>query len=61
MSFIFDKFMHRIVREEKQSQPTDPAQVGMTDEQRRLIDPNRQRIMGREHWQNRTRGSWGDR
>jgi|LauGreDrversion4_2_1035121.scaffolds.fasta_scaffold107388_4 hypothetical protein len=61
MSFTFDKFMNRIVREERQSQPTDPEQAGLNEDQRRQIDPNRQRIMGREHWQNRTRGSWGQR
>jgi hypothetical protein len=59
MSYTFDKFMARILREEEQTQSkTDDR---LLTERVKEIDPNRQRIMGREHWMNRTRMSWGSK
>ena len=59
MSYTFDKFMARILREEEQTQTkTDDR---LLTERVKEIDPNRQRIMGREHWMNRTRMSWGSK
>ena len=59
MSYTFDKFMARILREEEQTQPKPDDRL--LTERVKEIDPNRQRIMGREHWMNRTRMSWGSK
>lgn len=59
MSYTFDKFMARILREEEQTQPKSDDRL--LTERVKEIDPNRQRIMGREHWMNRTRMSWGSK
>ena len=62
MSYTFDKFMTRIVQEEKQRGICEGGSpVRISEEKVREIDPNRARIAGREHWQNRTRGSWSGR
>lgn len=62
MSFNFDKFMSRITDDEAQRYgKVEQGQRNLTEEIVNEIDPNRRRIMGREHWQNRTRGSWGAR
>ena len=64
MSLAFNKFMDRITQEEQQRYGKVEQGAGsgqLTEERVNEIDPNRRRIMGREHWQNRTRGSWGDR
>lgn len=62
MSFSFDKFMSRITDDEAQRYgKIEQGQGKLTEEVVNDIDPNRRRIMGREHWQNRTRGSWGTR
>jgi hypothetical protein len=60
MSYNFDKFIERIVSEERVNSGAVDSQK-MTEEQLRQVDPNRQRIMGREHWMNRTRGTWARR
>jgi len=64
MSLAFNKFMDRITQEEqlrygKVEQGAGSGQL--TEERVNEIDPNRRRIMGREHWQNRTRGTWNTR
>jgi len=62
MSYTFDKFMSRIVQEESErGLREDSAQARIPEARIRDIDPNRARIAGREHWQNRTRGSWTGR
>lgn len=62
MPFSFDKFMSRITEDEAQRYgKVDPGQDRLTEERVNDIDPNRRRIMGREHWQNRTRGTWETR
>jgi hypothetical protein len=54
--------MTRIVQEEKQRGICEGGSPERISEERvREIDPNRARISGREHWQNRTRGSWTGR
>jgi|LauGreDrversion4_2_1035121.scaffolds.fasta_scaffold08352_4 hypothetical protein len=62
MSFSFDKFMSRITEEEAHRfDKVEPGHDRLSEERAREIDPNRRRIMGREHWMNRTRGTWGAR
>ena len=58
MSYTFDKFMDRITQEEAQRRLNEDSSRKTTQENIRDIDPNRLRIAGREHWQNRTRGTW---
>lgn len=56
MSYTFDKFMTRIVNDEahRRTKQSSDSEL-LTEEKIREIDPNRQLIAGREHWQNRTR------
>jgi hypothetical protein len=62
MPFSFDKFMDRITEEEAQRHgKLEQGQGQLTEERINEIDPNRRRIMGREHWMNRTRGTWETR
>jgi hypothetical protein len=62
MSYTFDKFMDRIVRDEKQQgAKVEPGRGQLTEERAAEIDPNRRRIQGREHWMNRTRMGSGGR
>jgi hypothetical protein len=62
MSYTFDKFMERIVREERaQDSRVEPGTNRLTEERAAEIDPNRRRIQGREHWMNRTRLTSGGR
>jgi len=62
MSFSFDKFMSRITEEEAQRfDKVEPGNDRLSEERAREIDPNRRRIMGREHWMNRTRINLGAR
>ena len=59
MDFTFDKFMSRISDEEtRRDAKLNPGQGPLTSDRVREIDPNRLLIAGREHWMNRTRGSW---
>jgi hypothetical protein len=59
MSYTFDKFMARITQEEAaRNAKVEQGSDVLSEERAREIDPNRARIAGREHWQNRTRGSW---
>ena len=62
MPYSFDKFMSRITEEEAQRYgKVEQGQGSLSEERVKEIDPNRQRIMGREHWMNRTRGTWETR
>lgn len=62
MSYTFDKFMERIVREERQqSTKVEQGKGQLTEERVAELDPNRRRIQGREHWMNRTRMGSGGR
>jgi hypothetical protein len=58
MSHSFDKFMDRITQDEANRRLNEEHTHNVPEERLRDIDPNRLRIMGREHWQNRTRGTW---